>query len=217
VDCGGQCNVPWLIRAVNAEDTNGQLTGGFVSAEFWIGTSDSRSTSTRRLTFAITRTSTVSSISSTAAGLSTYSSSSSPTSQPAGSTTPSSSTSSYATTPPASQGNSSTSPSTSLSTNTAIGIGVGLGVGLAAMAFGWFLLWRHYRRRRSSDSTPDEHRYADKSSKTILAEVMTKEVGPTELAISSSKYYEAPGRNQEPQELYAGTPTQYHSRSVWTG
>jgi hypothetical protein len=119
--------------------------------------------------------------------------------------------------PPPPQGNSSTSPSTSLSTNTAIGIGVGLGVGLAAMAFGWFLLWRHYRRRRSSDSTPDEHRYADKSSKTILAEVMTKEVGPTELAISSSKYYEAPGRNQEPQELYAGTPTQYHSRSVWTG
>lgn len=85
------------------------------------------------------------------------------------------------------------------------------------MAFGWFVLWRHYRRSKKTSPISDEQDCTDQTSKPLSAQTSIKGLGRSELAVQSPKYHEAPGQQQEPQEMPAGTPVQHHSPSAWKG
>jgi hypothetical protein len=148
VSCGTKCDVPWLVRAVDAHgDQDGQRNGGFVSAEFWIQEPHGETPSTATTAVTSESDASVTSSTSVASVLDLISSSSSdqsiPVDQDKGNPTtsasiatpastvvssvPSSNTPSILSEPPSNQNATAREVSTGLGKQASIGIGWALG------------------------------------------------------------------------------------------
>jgi hypothetical protein len=224
VSCGTKCDVPWLIRAVDAHgDQDGQRNGGFVSAEFWIQEPDGETPSTA--TTAVTSESDASVISSTSVAnvLDLVSSSSSNPSNPVNqdkgnptasastatpastvmSSVPSSNTPSISSEPQSNQNTTAREVSTGLGKQASIGIGVGLGAGIAVMAMmlSWVLLCRS-RKRKLRSRSGGQRAIDFPTTSSLSSKQLVEPVEPLELQTQTPRmYHEAPGWNARPQEL----------------
>jgi hypothetical protein len=210
VDCDQDCDVPFLLRAVNGAGSNeDQRHGGFYSPQFWIDPIKTSSTSTITIgTTSTTRPTTSVVVLGGQAQSFPTTSDLAPTALP--------SDPAQDMPEPSSQRGGALPQETETTSkdkdnnHTAVGVGVGIGVGVSFALVGIFVLWRRYRRKKETQSKRQEmfasglgfqgyphqgwemsqpqekrpHVYAER--RTMVAEAPAYPMSPRELAARNS-------------------------------
>ena len=156
MDCNQDCDVPFLLRAVNGAGSNeDQRHGGFYSPQFWIDPIKTTSTSTITMgTTSTTRpTSSVVVLDGQTQSL--------PTASELALTALPSDPVQHTPEPSSPREGNSTQESETTSksednNHTAVSVGVGIGVGVSFALVGAFVLWRRYRRKKENQSKRQE-------------------------------------------------------------
>lgn len=149
VDCGQDCDVPFLLRAVNAAGSNeDQRHGGFYSPQFWIDPLKTSSTST----ITMRTTSTMRPTSSVVVQSLPTVSDQAPTALPSDPVQDTAKPSSQRE-EDAPQQSETISNKNENNNHTAVGVGVGIGVGVSFALVGVIVLWRRYRRKKKENKS----------------------------------------------------------------